>query len=223
MNTTAAAANQSTPSNKQQNQTAKEVIAANIQSLIEQLEQGALGGPHRLSHRDGQVSQLQLWQHSGDCTAKTGRDPRCWSLRLESAWPQSQEGRAWHPHSRSRDQDSPEEGRRSRKGRPHSESCRLGRIPCRLCLRCIARPKARNFPSSPGASPATPDKYRDRLVDFVIAQGIALDSKRPSPLALGMSYGGKIALLPGQSSAEEFSTLVHELAHEMLHKGRTPH
>ena len=35
---------------------------------------------------------------------------------------------------------------------------------------------------------------------------------------LGMSYGGKIALLPGQSSAEEFSTLVHELAHEMLHK-----
>ena len=33
-----------------------------------------------------------------------------------------------------------------------------------------------------------------------------------------MSYGGKIGLLPGQSSAEEFSTLVHELAHEMLHK-----
>jgi len=25
-------------------------------------------------------------------------------------------------------------------------------------------------------------------------------------------------LLPGQTSAEEFSTLVHELAHEMLHK-----
>jgi hypothetical protein len=30
--------------------------------------------------------------------------------------------------------------------------------------------------------------------------------------------GGKIALLPGQSTAEEFSILVHELAHEMLHK-----
>ena len=40
MNTTAAVANQSTPSNKQQKQTAKEVIAANIQALIEQLEQG---------------------------------------------------------------------------------------------------------------------------------------------------------------------------------------
>jgi hypothetical protein len=33
-----------------------------------------------------------------------------------------------------------------------------------------------------------------------------------------VSYGGKIALLPGQLEAEEFSTLVHELSHEMLHK-----
>jgi len=35
---------------------------------------------------------------------------------------------------------------------------------------------------------------------------------------LGVSYGGKIALLPGQSKAEEFVTLVHETAHELLHK-----
>ena len=33
-----------------------------------------------------------------------------------------------------------------------------------------------------------------------------------------MSYGGRIAILPGQAAAEEFSTLVHEFAHEMLHK-----
>ena len=33
-----------------------------------------------------------------------------------------------------------------------------------------------------------------------------------------MSYGGRIAILPGQAPAEEFTTLVHELAHEMLHK-----
>ena len=33
-----------------------------------------------------------------------------------------------------------------------------------------------------------------------------------------MSYGGRIAILSGESEAEEFSTLVHELAHEMLHK-----
>lgn len=33
-----------------------------------------------------------------------------------------------------------------------------------------------------------------------------------------MSYGGRIVLLPGQEPAEQFSILVHELAHEMLHK-----
>jgi len=41
MNTTAAAVNQSTANtDNQQKQTAKEVIAANVQALIEQLEQG---------------------------------------------------------------------------------------------------------------------------------------------------------------------------------------
>jgi hypothetical protein len=41
MNTTATAVNQSTETtNKQQKQTAKEVIAANVQALIEQLRQG---------------------------------------------------------------------------------------------------------------------------------------------------------------------------------------
>jgi hypothetical protein len=61
-------------------------------------------------------------------------------------------------------------------------------------------------------------EYRERLVDFVIVQGIQLEFKESIAPALGMSYGGRIAILPGQGAAEEFSTLVHELAHEMLHK-----
>lgn len=48
-------------------------------------------------------------------------------------------------------------------------------------------------------------------------QGIELSFSESIAPALGMSYGGRIALLPGQSKAEEFSTLVHELAHELLH------
>jgi len=59
---------------------------------------------------------------------------------------------------------------------------------------------------------------RDRLVYFINAQGIELVFTEKISPALGVSYGGKIAILPGQSEAEEFSTLVHELAHEMLHK-----
>jgi hypothetical protein len=49
-------------------------------------------------------------------------------------------------------------------------------------------------------------------------QGIELSFSESITPALGMSYGGRIALLPGQSKAEEFSTLVHELAHELLHR-----
>ena len=59
---------------------------------------------------------------------------------------------------------------------------------------------------------------RERLFAFVERQGIELSFSESIAPALGMSYGGKIALLPGQSKAEEFSTLVHELAHELLHR-----
>ena len=61
-------------------------------------------------------------------------------------------------------------------------------------------------------------EYLERLIDFTLAQGIALEFKDSIAPALGMSYGGRIALPPGQEPAEEFSTLMHELAHEMLHK-----
>jgi hypothetical protein len=59
---------------------------------------------------------------------------------------------------------------------------------------------------------------RDRLVAFLDGQGIRLEFSENIAPALGVSYGGKIALLPGQSKAEEFTTLVHETAHELLHK-----
>ncbi len=58
----------------------------------------------------------------------------------------------------------------------------------------------------------------DRLIAFIETQGIALEFNERIAPAMGVSYGGKIVLLPGQSKAAEFSTLVHELAHELLHK-----
>jgi antirestriction protein ArdC len=58
----------------------------------------------------------------------------------------------------------------------------------------------------------------DRLVSFIEHQGIELVFTEKIAPALGMSYGGRIAILPGQSKAETFATLLHELAHEMLHK-----
>ncbi len=54
---------------------------------------------------------------------------------------------------------------------------------------------------------------RDRLIAFLAAQNIKLEFNEKIAPALGVSYGGKIAILPGQSKAEEFTTLVHETAH----------
>ena len=59
---------------------------------------------------------------------------------------------------------------------------------------------------------------RERLIAFLDEQNIKLEYNEKIAPALGVSYGGRIALLPGQSQAEEFTTLVHECAHELLHK-----
>jgi len=64
-----------------------------------------------------------------------------------------------------------------------------------------------------------PQGYAERLRGFAAAQGIVVDYSDVIAPARGMSSGGKITLLPGQSAAEEFSTLAHELAHELLHRG----
>ncbi len=59
---------------------------------------------------------------------------------------------------------------------------------------------------------------RDRLLAFIREQEIELVYTANIAPALGVSYGGRIAIKPGQTEAEEFSTLVHEIAHELLHK-----
>jgi antirestriction protein ArdC len=53
---------------------------------------------------------------------------------------------------------------------------------------------------------------------FAGSRGIEIRYDAGIAPARGVSYGGRIGLLPGLSSAEEFSTLVHEIAHELLHR-----
>ncbi len=50
------------------------------------------------------------------------------------------------------------------------------------------------------------------------SRGIQLTYSDDLHGALGASYGGRIAILNGQSKAETFATLVHETAHELLHR-----
>jgi antirestriction protein ArdC len=70
-----------------------------------------------------------------------------------------------------------------------------------------------------GAVHGDPQQHAERLRGFAAAQGIAVEYSEQIAPARGVSSGGKITLLPGQSPAEEFSTLAHELAHELLHRG----
>jgi antirestriction protein ArdC len=70
-----------------------------------------------------------------------------------------------------------------------------------------------------GSVNGDPREYRERLAKLVAEQGITLEYSDDIAPARGTSSGGKITLLPGQSPAEEFATLAHELAHEMMHRG----
>lgn len=70
-----------------------------------------------------------------------------------------------------------------------------------------------------GVVQGDPRDCTDRLRQFAAAQNIVVEYSNEIAPARGTSFGGRIAILSGQSAAEEFSTLVHELAHELLHRG----
>lgn len=63
-----------------------------------------------------------------------------------------------------------------------------------------------------------PGHHLQRLRVLISGQGIDLAYSDSLGSADGLSCGGKILIRSGLGPAEEFSVLVHELAHEMLHK-----
>jgi len=65
-----------------------------------------------------------------------------------------------------------------------------------------------------------PGVYTERLREYITSKGIVLEYSDSIGSAEGVSAGGLIRLKKGLSAGEELSVLAHELAHEMLHKGR---
>lgn len=63
-----------------------------------------------------------------------------------------------------------------------------------------------------------PAEHLPKLKGFVKSCGIDLEYADDLRGALGLSAGGRIMLRRGLSASEEFSTLSHELAHELLHR-----
>jgi hypothetical protein len=205
------------PKQPQQRQTAKEVIAANVQALIEQLEQGhsegltayltAMGRFHNYSF--GNI--LEIARQKPDATRVAGL----------YAW--NQLGRKVSKGERGIRILAPVIGFRRKKDEAAEKDITKQNERALVGFRNayvfdVSQTDGAPLPEFMERVSGEVGAYRERLIDFTIAQGIQLEFKESIAPALGMSYGGKIALLPGQSAAEEFSTLVHELAHEMLHK-----
>lgn len=69
-----------------------------------------------------------------------------------------------------------------------------------------------------------PSEYTPRLKALIAEQGITLSYADADELdgAHGVSRKGAIVIRYGLPPADEFSTLAHELAHEMLHTDRGP-
>jgi antirestriction protein ArdC len=204
------------PKQPQQRQTAKEMIAANVKSLIEQLEAG---------HSDALTAYLNAMSrfHSysfGNVLEIARQRPTATKVAGMYAWNQL--------------------GRRVKKGekgiRILAPIIGIKRKRDEEAEKDITKQNTRvlvgfrnayvfDVEQTEGVElPAMREIYgdvgenHDRLVSFIEHQGIELVFTEKIAPALGMSYGGRIAILPGQSKAETFATLLHELAHEMLHK-----
>ncbi len=64
-----------------------------------------------------------------------------------------------------------------------------------------------------------PRHHLTQIKELVAEKGIKLDYDDLPMGADGVSRGGRISIRPGLQPANEFSVIVHELAHELLHRG----
>jgi hypothetical protein len=197
-------------------QTAKEAIAANVQALIEQLEQG---------HSEGLTAYLtamgRFHNYSfGNILEIARQRPNATRVAGLYAW--NQLGRTVRKGERGIRILAPVIGVRRKKDSEAEKDIRTQNQALLVGFRSAyvfdRQTEGKDLPELSERITGDVGEYRERLLNFIAAQGIRLEFKENIAPALGMSYGGRIAILPGQGAAEEFSTLVHELAHEMLHK-----
>jgi hypothetical protein len=86
-----------------------------------------------------------------------------------------------------------------------------------VCVFDISQTEGEALPEFAGASGEAGDTLH-RLLDFAAGRSITVEFSDDLGGALGVSRGGKIEILSGQSDAETIVTLAHEIAHEILHK-----
>jgi antirestriction protein ArdC len=204
------------PKPPQQRQTAKEIIADNVKSLIDQLEAG---------HSDALTAYLNAMSrfHNysfGNILEIARQKPTATRVAGLYAW--NQLGRKVKRGERGIRILAPIIGVKRKKDEEAEKDITRQNTRVLVGFRNayvfdVSQTEGAELPAMREMSGEVGEN-RDRLLSFIREQGIELVFTENIAPALGMSYGGRIAVLPGQSEAEEFSTLVHELAHEMLHK-----
>lgn len=220
MNTiaTTSSVNQSTPNPKQpqQRQTAKEIIAANVKELIAQLE---AGHSNALTAYLDAMSRFHNYSF-GNVLEIARQKPGATHVAGLYAW--NQLGRKVKKGEKGIRILAPIIGIRRKTDKEAEKDPAYQNKAVLVGFRNayvfdVSQTEGAELPTMHEVH-GNVGENRDRLVSFIDQQGIELVFTENIAPALGVSYGGKIAILPGQSEAEEFSTLVHELAHEMLHK-----
>jgi len=204
------------PKQPQPRQTAKEMIAANVKCLIEQLEAG---------HSNALTAYLdamsRFHNYSFGNVLEIARQ-RPTATRVAGMWSWNQLGRRVKKGEKGIRILAPIIGIKRKKDEEAEKDITRQNTTVLVGFRNayvfdVAQTDGAELPAMHEVS-GDVGENRDRLLSFIERQGIELVFTEKIAPALGVSYGGRIALLPGQSKAEEFSTLVHELAHEMLHK-----
>ena len=198
-------------------QTAREVIAANVQILIEQLQAGHSEGLTAYLTAMGRFHQYSL----GNILEIARQRPDATRVAGFHAWHQF--GRHVKKGERGIRILAPIVAARRKPEADAHDDAPAQKRPVLVGFRSayvfdVAQTEGQELPELDSKVSGDVGEYRERLLNFTISQGIQIEFNEAIAPALGMSYGGRIALLPGQGRAEEFATLVHELAHEMLHK-----
>jgi hypothetical protein len=187
-------------------QTAKEAIAANVQALIEQLEQG---------HSEGLTAYLTAMGrfHSysfGNILEIARQRPNATRVAGLHAW--NQLGRKVKKGERGIRILAPVVGIRRKKDSEAEKDIRTQNQAVLVGFRSayvfdVTQTEGKDLPELSERVTGDVGQYRKRLLDFIAAQGIRLEFKESIAPALGMSYGGRIAVLPGQGAAATTRTV----------------
>ena len=196
--------------------TKQELIAANIKLLIEQLEAG-----HSEALTNYLTAMSRFHQYSFGNVLEIARQMPT-ATRVAGFWTWKNLGRSVKAGQKGIRILAPIVGIRRKKDEEAQKDITKQNERTLLGFRNayvfdVSQTEGADLPDMHQVS-GDPGENVDRLAEFVKSRGIQLVYNANIAPALGMSYGGRIAILPGQSKAEEFSTLVHETAHELLHK-----